>query len=378
MPHSRLAAFLRDNSERILADWEAFARTLPAAGEMDVAALRDHAREMLDAIATDLETPQTARQQEDKSHGKADPDKRLTATPAQEHGAGRATSGFTISHMVAEFRALRASVIRLWAADGALTGAHDVQDMIRFNEAIDQAIAASITRFSADVATSKETFLAILGHDLRTPLGAIITASRFMLGTRELVEPHLTLATRIATSAERMNRMVNDLLDFTRTRFGDTIPIVRGHADLRRIIHDVVSEVAVSAPSHAINVETTGDLTGDWDDARLAQALTNLLANGVQHGGAGAPVTISAKGNAADVFVTVNNGGTIPPAQLRILFQPMKNARSPSGRAQGHLGLGLYIVEKIVVAHGGTIRATSSDADGTSFTVTLPRAERAG
>ncbi len=147
---------------------------------MDVGALRDHARDMLAVIANDLDDPQTAEQQTDKAHGASDAGEDIVPTAAQEHGAGRAESGFTVGQMVAEFQ-LRASVMRLWSYRAKNARSEDLADMTRFNEAIDQAIAESITRYTQEIAQSKERFLAILGHDLQTPVGAIVTSTRFML-----------------------------------------------------------------------------------------------------------------------------------------------------------------------------------------------------
>src|SRR5687767_6376422 len=132
---------------------------------MDVTGLRDHAMAMLKDIVTDLRSPQTADEQTEKSKGTADADDSGTDSAAQIHGAGRADSGFTVGEMVSEYRALRASVIRLWTrANGTLTDG-DLDDLMRFNETIDQAIAESITRYTEDLDRSKEMFLAILGHD---------------------------------------------------------------------------------------------------------------------------------------------------------------------------------------------------------------------
>ena len=146
---------------------------------------------------------------------------------AEKHGAERAESGFTTDQMVSEYRALRANVIRLWTkAQGEITPT-ELDDLTRFNEAIGQSLAESISRFTQDLDHSKEMFLAILGHDLRAPLGAVITSAKFMLESQELTEPHLTLTSRIASSSTRMNHMVGALLDFTRSRLGGGIPIVR-------------------------------------------------------------------------------------------------------------------------------------------------------
>jgi len=373
---SNLSSFIRDNIEPILDEWDNFARSLPTAGAMSIEAMRDHAREMLATIATDLATPQSSREQDAKARGETDAVAGHVEdrTAAQEHGAGRAEHGFNVGQMVSEFRALRASVIRLWSRTLHEADETDLEDLTRFNEAIDQAIAESITRFAKDIGESKERFLAILAHDLRTPLGAIMTSSTFMLDTGELEEPNRTLVGRIGTSARRMNQMVVDLLDFTRTRFGDSIPIVRVDADVRKVVHDVIGEVAASHPEHRIRLETSGDLHGRWDADRLTQAVTNLIANAVQHGSDASPITVVARGLDREVEIAVHNDGpVIPEGDLGQLFRPMKNARDNGARDRRHLGLGLYIVDKIADAHGGSIEVSSSKADGTRFTLHLPR-----
>jgi len=368
-----LAAFIRANVEPILAEWEVFARALPGPEEMGVVALRDHARAMLVVIATDLEKPQTRSQQSDKSKGRSDAEGRHATTPAQEHGAGRAESGFTVSQMVAEFRALRASVIHLWSANQEHARKADLEDMIRFNEAIDQAIAESITTYMHDVTQTRDRFLAILGHDLRTPIGAIITSSGFMREIAPLPEPHLSLVTRIEQSARRMNQMVTDLLEFTRTRFGDSIPVHAVDMDLAEAIQDAASEVRASHPSLELRVSVNGNLRGKWDRARLAQALINLLSNAVEHGDATRPVTVSASREGKEVLVRVHNEGTaIPADQVEGLFDPMKGSSRGETGDRRHLGLGLYIVERIVLAHHGKVDVDSSAGRGTSFTIRLP------
>jgi signal transduction histidine kinase len=371
---ARLADFIRDNTEPILAEWETFARGLPLADSMEIDALRDHATEMLGAIAADLSAPQTSQEQSDKSKGRSDAGKRFTPTAAQSHGAGRAESGFTIEQMVSEFRALRASVIRQWTDRQRKADVTDLQDMVRFNEAIDQAIAESITTYTHDVQQSKDRFLAILGHDLRTPIGAIVTSARFMLENGELPEPHRSLVARMEATAWRMNRLVADLLEFTRTRFGDAIPVVATDMDAGRMIQEVAAEVRSSYPTSVINVRLTGDMHGSWDHERLAQAITNLVSNAVQHGTEGSPIRVEAIGSPDELVISVANAGpTVSTEQIERVFDGMKALGVPRGSDRRHLGLGLYIVDKIVRAHHGTISVQSSDEAGTVFTVRLPR-----
>jgi signal transduction histidine kinase len=372
---SKLARFIRDNAEPILAEWETFARSLPGGEAMNVAALRDHAKEMLAAMAADLERPQSDRAQDEKARGERDAVGARDATAAQEHGTGRAASGFTVGQMVAEFRALRASVTRLWLAERAELADADLSDLVRFNEAIDQAIAESVSRFSQAVAQTQERFLAILSHDLRTPLGAIITSTRFMLDAGGLEEPNRTLVARASSSARRMNQMVLDLVEFTRTRLDDAIPVVRAEVDARRLVHDVVVEIAASYPESVVQVETSGDLSGAWDADRLTQALTNLVGNAVQHGAPGKPIRVSAHGRLEEVILSVHNEGPpIPAEQQAAIFQEGQRVGARSAAAdRRHQGLGLYIVERIVAAHGGTVSLQSTAAEGTTFTIRLPR-----
>jgi signal transduction histidine kinase len=345
---------------------------------MDIAALRDHAREMLQVIAADLDTPQTQREQSEKSKGRSDAgERRVPAppalTPAQEHGAGRAESGFTVGQMVAEFRALRASVVHLWTTQQGRATSEDLQDMIRFNEAIDQAIAESITTYTRDVSETRDRFLAILGHHLRTPLGAIITSAEFMRDIAPLPEPHMSMARRIGQSARRMNQMVTDLLEFTRTRFGDSIPVSATHFDLAVAIQDAAAEVRASNLELELRVSCEGDLRGYWDCDRVTQALINLLGNAVQHGDATRPVTVRASRVGGEVVVRVHNDGSaIPAEQVTQLFDPMKESTRGGAGDRRHLGLGLYIVDQIAKAHGGAIDVQSTAEGGTTFTMRLP------
>ena len=374
---ARLAGFIRDNTESILAEWETFARGLPLGGAMDIAALRDHAEEMLAVIAADLSTPQTPAQQAAKAQGRSDAEGQQSSTAAQAHGAGRAESGFTVEHMVSEFRALRASVIRLWTQKQGHASQADLQDMIRFNEAVDQAIAESIATYTRDVRDSKDRFLAILGHDLRTPIGAVVTSMRFMLDTGDLPEPHRALASRMERTARRMNRLVADLLEFARTRFGEVIPIVAANMDAARMVDDIAAEVRSSYPACVINVRATGDTHGCWDCERLTQAITNLVSNAVHHGIDGAPIELEADGSSGEVVVISvrNQGPAIAVDRMARLLDGMKSLGALRGGGdRRHLGIGLYIVDKIVRAHRGSITAQSSTEHGTTFAVHLPRA----
>ena len=373
----RLADFIESNSALILAEWVAFAKTCgPVGASMDLDALRDHALNMLTTIVADLRTSQTKAEQDDKSKGNAERADDDPETAAEVHGAGRAGSGFTMAEMVAEYRALRASVLRLWTAENGTLKGSDFEDLIRFNEAIDQSTAESVSRYMDDIDQSRETFLAILGHDLRSPLNAVIMASQFMIETNELNEPNLTLTSRILRSGKRMNHLVGDLIDFTRSRLGAGVPIVRRDMDMAKEARHVADEISAANPTSSIKLNTSGDLRGDWDCPRISQVLANLLGNAVQHGSEGRPISLTVRGEAKEVVLQIHNWGvTIPAADRAEIFHPFKRLQPGDAAVTptGNLGLGLYIVERIVTAHGGTIGVDSSDHAGTFFTVRLPR-----
>jgi signal transduction histidine kinase len=373
----RLADFILTNRAAILAEWEEFAKTCsPASGSMGLAALSDHANEMLTVIAQDLKTPQGGLEQSEKSKGNAPAPDTNIRTAAEKHGTGRAESGFTIDEMVAEYRALRASVVRLWTKEQGEVTHTDLEDLTRFNEAIDQALTESVTRFTEDLDKSKEMFLAILGHDLRTPIGAVMTSAKFMLETKELAEPHLTLTSRIVSSTSRMNQMVGALLDFTRSRLGGGIPIDPASLNMGKVVHDVVNEIKAAHPDRRIEVDARGSLTGHWDCARISQVLTNLVGNAIEHGSDRTIITIAVQGDEKEVRVSIHNrGAAIPEEQMDGLFNAMKR-QGMADKADGpsaNLGLGLYIADQIVRAHKGRIEVKSSEEAGTTFTVHLPR-----
>ena len=373
----RLADFILANRELILAEWEAFAKTCaPASASMGIVALSDHAGEMLMVIARDLQTPQGDLEQSEKSKGLAPPPSSTEQTAAEKHGTGRAVSGFTIEQMVAEYRALRASVIRLWLRGQSQPTQTDLDDLTRFNEAIDQSLAESVTRFTEDLDRSKEMFLAILGHDLRSPIGAVLTSAKFMLETKELEEPHLTLTKRIVSATTRMNNMVGSLLDFTRGRLGGGIPITRAGMNMGKLVHDVLNEVLAAHPNRKIKVNARGALTGQWDCERMSQVVTNLLGNALEHGLDRSLVSVDVQGSDDEVTIAVFNHGTvIPEDQLDGIFNAMKMQAAPnkSTGSSANLGLGLYIADRIVHAHEGRIEVSSSEERGTTFTVHLPR-----
>jgi len=374
----RLSRFIVSSAHQIISEWEEFTQGNVAAGsEMDREQRRDHIAGMLQAIALDLDTPQTPGEQAEKSHGKADADVE-SLTAANAHGIDRAASGYTPMELVSEFRALRASILRLWTEEEQEITRADLDEVTRFNEAIDQMVAESIARYTKNVERSKEIFLGVLGHDLRNPLGAIMMSATGMVAKEGPEWPHLRAATLILNSATRMAAMIGDLLDFANARLGSGILLVRKDMDLEAVCRQTIDEVAAFHPSCVVHLQASGSLRGQWDGARIAQVLSNLLGNACQYGADGVPIEVTLRGEPDQVVLIVRNlGPAIPKDRLREIFNPFQRGE-PGLRRRGdgrNAGLGLYIVEAIITAHQGTIDVESTERE-TTFTVCLPRGPR--
>jgi signal transduction histidine kinase len=382
MTQHRLSGFIRDNMEPILQAWEDFARTIePPALTMDDTELRDHARQMLHAFAADLATPQSEHQRVAKSKGLGK--RGHDDTAAETHAEARLLSGYTVVQLVSEYRALRSSVLTLWAADVGETQATDMVDVMRFNEAVDQAVAQSVARYEFMVKQSQNMFLAILGHDLRNPLGTVVTGSSFLMQAVDIPPKYVLVATRMFNSAQRMSKLINDLIDFTRTHLGPGIPIRVKHGSLVAVCEEVVNELRTFHPERLIELHVPPKLEAIFDESRVAQVLSNLIGNAIQYGSPDVPVTVRLSSNGDDIEVAVGNRGTtIAADKVANIFDPMVRIAANANSVESDyiertsLGIGLYISREIVHAHGGEVSVASNAADGTTFTVTMPRLPR--
>lgn len=372
----RLSSFLRSHAEEILTAWDEFAATVDHEGTiLDKKALRDHAGEILLTIAKDLEQPQTDDEEVEKSRGLTDSSSGSGDTAAEIHADTRMISGFAIDAMITEYRALRASVVRLWLKSGGETSYHDdLRDLIRFNEAIDQAIAESVARYTNQTKRSTDLFIGILGHDIRNPLGTISMSAQYLVRSGQL---SASAAETIINSVVRINSVIEHVVDFTRAQSEGVMPINPKAGNLVTQFSKIVEETRVRNPNSILLLESTGNFDGSWDEGRMGQLLSNLLANAISYGARGEPVTVRMWETREDVFFSVHNSGhpILEEDQQRI-FRPLIRgsvADKLERREPGGLGLGLYICQEIVRAHGGTMALQSTPASGTSFNIELPR-----
>ncbi len=218
-----------------------------------------------------------------------------------------------------------------------------------------------------------EMFTAMLGHDLRGPLSAIVMDA-ILLERRASDDNAKKSASRTLKSAKRMSRMIGEMLDLARGRLAGGIPILRRPVDLKALAEHIVVEHRTVAPTRRVELRAIGDLSGEWDGDRCSQLMSNLVDNATRHGDDGSPVEFVLDGSAPDaVTIDVANDGRIAEELVPHLFDPFRSRQGQRNRSEG-LGLGLYIVEQIAVAHGGSVEAACGSDDRTRFRVRLPRA----
>ena len=373
-----MSEFIRHNMDTILSDWEQFAATCrPAAEDLSREELRDFGHGVLETVAEDMDTRTSSVEQGEEARTEHQGHLPEVKQSARIHAAERLHDGFTLVQLVEEYRALRASVTRRWAAQLADVGVDELHDLACFNEAIDQSMVEAVAWYSERLEEARDLFTGVLAHDLRNPLGAIIMLSEVLLGAEGLDSQHTKAAARIRTSGNRMAKMIGDLLDFTRARLGTGLHISPVPMDLARHCKAVVDELQAFHPDSVFALDFPGDLRGTWDPPRLEQLLSNLIGNAIAFGRPDAPITITARREDEDIVLSVHNEGKPIPADAQAtIFDPLTRAAATEDRdrspADG-LGLGLFIANQIAKAHGGSISVNSSQKKGTTFTVTLPR-----
>lgn len=370
-----LAEFILRDMEAILVEWEAFAITqFPASAQPTKLTLRNHARQILEAVAKDLPTSQSRQAQEAKSQGLAPKPAAAPDTAAETHAVLRAKSGFDINQMVAEYRALRATVLRLWI--DRCQPDHPLQDIMRFNEAIDQAIAESVASFSVEVEQTRNLLFGMLGHDMRSPLNTIQATATYLAALH--AGPAIDgAASRLNRSGASMKTLLDDLVDFSRTQLGLGINISRTDVNLADLFADELEQFRGAHPDRQLELTVSGATRGFWDGTRVQQLLRNLVSNALKYGVPGGPVHISLLGRTSDVLVEVRNSGTTAEGLvLDQMFDPLTRGpvQENDNSADAGLGLGLYIVRQVALAHGGEATARAETGE-TVFSVRLPRRE---
>ncbi len=371
-----LSAFILENLESLIEDWTTFARSIPVARDLDVVSLRDHAGAMLRTIAADMLMRQSPHEQRRKSEGRA---ARLSAadTAAEQHGSARRQSGFELVQMAAEFRALRATVIRQWVQHARPETPESVLELVRFNEALDQAVAESLVRFVKEVDEARELFLGAIAHDMRGPISASIHAAHYLKGVSGLDASASGALDVVIRSHERLSVLTADILELMQLKLYQVPQFTLAPTHLEALCTSAIGALQIVHPRAAVTLQAQGDTHGDWDAPKLERVVVNLVENAIKHGGPDATVDVSLRGDGDEVEIAVSNAGeAIPADRLNRIFEPMTTWSHGTGDVSESLrnyGLGLFIAREIVRGHDGAITVESSRDEGTCFRVRLPR-----
>lgn len=371
-----LDEFIADNGAAIVSSWQDHAMTLlPGSKSMTALALQDHAREILDAIVVDMRTPQSRVQQHDKSLGGAERSS-AARTAAELHAVLRAQSGFTINQLVAEYRALRASVLRKFA-DGCRVTPETLDEIGRFNESMDQAIAESVRCYAVETERWRNVFLGVLGHDLRGPLNSILLSAN-LLSRMSSEERMLNVTHSVVRGGRRMRELLDDLLDYSRTSLGTGIPVTPHEVDVAALCKDELEQLQSGLPDCLLQYEGPQSCVGLLDASRIRQVISNLVINASKYGDPLRPITVQLKTDSSGMALAVKNfGEPIPEATQASMFELTKRGdHGNDASSRTSLGLGLFIVREIVKGHGGDITCTRRDGE-TVFSATLPQPLRA-
>jgi signal transduction histidine kinase/CheY-like chemotaxis protein len=399
----RLGEFIQANVEPILVEWEAFARSIwpntPEDAVVDPADLRDDAEAILHATVSDMRSAQTTERQSEKSKGQGHTGQTGVRVnqASTSHGAGRVGSGFDLAALVSEYRALRASVLRLWRESGPAPDLHDLDDITRFNECIDQSLTEAVRSYSEQVRRDRDTllgneqaarkdaedanrakdmFLATLSHELRTPLNAIvgwISVFRMGGGNEANLAEGLDVIER---NTQAQVQLIEDVLDVSRIVSGKLRLEIRD-CDLIDAISAGIDVVRPTAEARDITFDVQLDSAArraSCDATRIQQVVWNLLSNAIKFTPKGGTIRVTLARERSNLRIMVSdNGQGISPDLLPHIFERFRQADSSTRRTFGGLGLGLSIVKHLTEMHGGTVEAHSAgEGQGSTFTVRLP------
>ncbi len=373
----QLAALLRDKKEDLIRRWTE--RVLedpgvPEANRLSEPNLRDHIPILIDRIAKSIEAIDGA-----EASGRTMP-----SDESRDHARHRLAMEYRLTEALSELSHFRLAVLDLAAEQGV---ALDIEAARCLHAAIDGSMIAGSDEMeraavakSREAARIRERFIAILGHDLRNPLSSIGMAASLLIGGHP-VEPPRRLAERIKASADRMGRMIADLLDMTRARRDGGISIEPKPADLAAITRQAIDELRIAHPQRTVDLVAEGDVRGEWDPDRMVQVMSNLVSNALDYSPPDTPVRVALRAETAHVLAVMNNlGPMIAPEAMGRIFEPFSQGSQGGSVARGHgpgqgqgLGLGLFIAREIVKAHGGSVDVASTAEEGTTFTVRVPR-----
>lgn len=342
----------------ITEQWRVRVAAMPGLARLPPSGIVDHMPEFLGELAH-------------ASAGDSEATRRAYERLVAGHALQRLSFGVELATLLEEYAVLRQVILAQLL--GVSQEEHLRGELLDLDRTLDLAIVESVRTFATKRDQLREQFVSMLAHDLRSPLQALIIGAESILHQPDCGAPtHARAAAAIRRSAQRMNRLVADVMDFARGQLGGGIPSVPVTCDMAEISREVAEEARLASPGRAVTVAAGGDLVGSWDRDRVLQALSNLVTNALIHGHGPVEIRVREAPDRESVTTEIHNPGPpIPAAMLPELFTPFR--RGLAARPGG-LGLGLYIVQQIALAHGAECVVRSSEGEGTTFSIRWPRA----
>jgi signal transduction histidine kinase len=357
---------LKRNAERIMRCWEELAvKEIAAAGQQETLALRNSLPEYLDQLVDALKTTT------DRTEARIKADRFDSERVGRQHGRERAGSvNYTMDQLIREYHFLRRVVCDTLEEEVVLTPVE--REVIVAS--IEQAVNDAATQFSETLRDIQEKLTHTLAHDLRGPITAAKTSAQLILRRPDDADHCMKTASRICNSMDRLDSMIHDLLDASRIRAGQSLPLKFEECDLDLIARQVADEANFEHGNRFV-VVSRGPCLGYWSESGLRRVLENLTTNAVKYGAPGTPISIGISQTERSVTLSVHNEGKpIPSSEQATLFQQFRRTRSAENKTGW--GLGLTLVQGMTQAHHGKVRVESLDGKGTTFTIELPKDAR--
>ncbi len=354
-----LPRFIHESLDDILSEWERDCASESSRGEPGDR--RQHFGRVLRAVADEMQRLPPSAAAAAQATTPAD-----TTVPGAPHSHA--------SQLVGDYASLRTSVVRQWRRKHPSPSPSDLDDLVRFNEAMDRSLAELTATFSPAQSQPQALFLGVLNHELRTSVASILMSAQLLTHRSTPGSPEAKAAQRILRSCEQLRQTLDALSDFTKVRLGEHLDIDRQRDDIGVLCRQALDAYERVDPERKIRLASDGDLGGDWDTARIREAIGALIGHAARFAPSGSVVTMIVDGHAADeVSVTVHgDGAPIDFETLQTIFDPLARVESENATYAG-LGLGLFIVRKVVDAHGGHVAVEAAPGKGTTFTVVQPR-----
>ncbi len=363
-----MAEVLRAERDAILDAWERAVKADPAIQfpkHLKGPQLRDYVPALLDTLIDAL----TRRRADERAAAAHELTPKLMP---QSHARDRLLQGYSLGGMLRELAHLRTQIVNvIWTRRSEVPDVIELHELEYLHGALDECMTVSAVEMESAASLERERIVAVLGHDLRMPLNAVKMAGS-LIARGQMPDQHHTFATKIVTAADRMNRMISDLLDFASARSG-SLKIERQKVDLNAVCQQVVDELRLVHRDRVIAFDASGNGEGEWDPERIAQVVSNLGANAIKYSPPNSTVQIRLHGKDDCVAIAIHNyGEPISEEEQREIFAPFRRG-SAQTQGESGLGLGLFIALEMVRAHGGHIDVRSDAEHGTTFEVCLPR-----